>query len=269
MYKTAVVQFRPELLQVETNLQRIGTLCQNVSADLIVLPELVTSGYVFQNKAELDSVCDTVSRSRSFHFFLDLAAQLNSSIVFGFAEKHGSNFYNSAALVNPDTSYYVYRKAHLFYREKLFFSPGDTGLFVCEAKDGIKIGMMICFDWQFPEAARVLALKGAQIICHPSNLVLPWCQQAMLTRSLENRVFSITANRIGSESNGDINMSFTGQSQIVSPKGDVLIRLSTDQEEVGYTEIDPDLALDKSITDLNDALGDRRPAFYTDICKPK
>jgi len=75
--------------------------------------------------------------------------------------------------------------------------------------------MMICFDWFFPESARTLALKGAQLILHPSNLVMPYCQDAMITRSIENRVFSITSNRIGRE--GGYN--FTGKSQIVSFDG--------------------------------------------------
>ncbi len=269
MYKTAVVQFKPDFLQVDANLKRIELLLTDVSADLIVLPELVTSGYVFKTKNELDEVCEPVPEGRTFQFFKHLSKKLNSSIVYGFPEKKSDKIYNSAALLNPDGSNHIYRKTHLFYREKLFFSPGDTGLTVCEAKDGIKIGMMICFDWQFPEAARALALNGAQIICHPSNLVLPWCQQAMLTRSLENRVFSITANRIGSESNGELTMNFTGQSQIVNPKGDVLTRLSADEEVIGLAEINPELALDKSVSEMNDAFGDRRPAFYTDICKPK
>lgn len=269
MYKTAVVQLKPELLNVDANLGKIEALCGQIRADLIVLPELVTSGYVFQNKAELQQVSDSVPNGKAFRFFQKLAARLDSSVVFGFPEKAADKIYNSSALVNPDGSYHIYRKTHLFYREKLFFAPGDTGLFVCEAKGGIRIGMMICFDWQFPEAARVLALNGAQIICHPSNLVLPWCQQAMLTRSLENRVFSITANRIGTETNCELNMCFTGQSQIVSTKGEILTRLSEDKEEVGYADTEPPQALDKSVTDMNDAFGDRRPAFYIDISKMK
>jgi len=269
VYKVAVVQFKPEFLQVEKNLQKIESLCKDIKADLIVLPELVTSGYVFQNKAELDAVCEYVPKGMSFRFFNELSSKLDASVVFGFPEKSGERIYNSSILINPDENYYVYRKTHLFYREKLFFSPGDTGLFVCEAKDGVKIGMMICFDWQFPEAARALALNGSQIICHPANLVMPWCQQSMITRSLENRVFSITANRIGTEVNGDISINFTGQSQILGMKGEILARLSTDKEEVSVVEIDPNQAKDKSITEMNDAFNDRRPAFYADLVKPK
>jgi predicted amidohydrolase len=83
----------------------------------------------------------------------------------------------------------------------------------------VKVGMMICFDWIFPESARTLALKGAQIIAHPSNLVLSYCQQAMFTRAVENRVFTITANRTGTEINGDKELYFTGKSVIVDTKG--------------------------------------------------
>ncbi|MDY0152498.1 MAG: nitrilase-related carbon-nitrogen hydrolase, partial [Candidatus Cloacimonas sp.] len=172
-------------------------------------------------------------------------------------------FYNSCALINPDGSYFVYRKIHLFNREKLFFQPGDAPFEVCNAKNGIKIGMMICFDWQFPEATRSLALQGAQIICHPSNLVLPWCQQAMKVRSLENRVFSITANRIGTEVNGDLAETFTGCSQILSIKGDVLASLEIADEGIATVEIDPQHALNKSISERNDAFNDRRPDLYT------
>jgi len=269
MYKVAVVQLKPEFLQVETNLQKIDAMCKDITADLIVLPELITSGYVFKSRAEVEAICEAVPQGKAFRYFRELSRKLDVSIVFGFAEKDDDQRYNSSALVNPDGSYYVYRKTHLFYREKLFFSPGDTGLFVCEAKGKVRIGMMICFDWQFPEAARALALNGAQIICHPANLVLPWCQQAMITRSLENRVFSITANRIGSETNAEFCTTFTGMSQILSTKGEILTRLSTDMEEIGFAEIDPAQACDKSITDVNDAFGDRRPAFYADLVKPK
>lgn len=269
VYRIAVVQLQPSLMQTDKNLHQIDQLCSGIRADLIVLPELITSGYVFQNKSELQQVSEPVPKGISFQFFNNLSHRLNASIVYGFPEKDNDKIYNSSAIINPDGSYFVYRKTHLFYREKQLFDLGDTGLFVCKAKDGVNIGMMICFDWQFPESARVLSLNGAQIICHPSNLVLPWCQQAMLTRSLENRVYSVTANRIGYEENGEFRQTFTGQSQIVSTKGEILCRLSTDTEEIGIIDIEPKFALDKTVTDFNDAFTDRRPSFYTDIVSPK
>lgn len=125
------------------------------------------------------------------------------------------------------------------------------------------MGMMICFDWLFPEAARSLALQGAQVILHPANLVLPFCQQAMFARALENRVFIVTVNRIGTEDEGQESNTFTGQSQVVSPKGEFLVSMSKDREQIEIINIDPDQALDKNITPFNHVMEDRRTASYT------
>jgi len=263
MYKVAVVQFAPKLMDVEHNLAKMLAMIGQCKADLVVLPELITTGYVFRNADEIIPLAESIPSGVAFRAIRELAMKTDVSVVYGFAEKDGNKLYNSSVLINPNGDFMVYRKIHLFMREKLLFSPGDKGFFVSEAKGGVKVGMMICFDWQFPEAARSLALKGAQIICHPSNLVLPWCQQAMLTRSLENRVFSITANRIGHEKNGDLEETFTGRSQIIGKQGSILARLTEDEEDLAVVEIEPMLANDKKITDLNDAFRDRRPEFYT------
>ena len=126
----------------------------------------------------------------------------------------------------------------------------------------VKIGMMICFDWIFPETTRTLALKGAQIICHSSNLVMHYCQNAMFTRALENHVFTITANRTGKDIKPDNEIEFTGESVIVSPKGKYLCRGSRDNEECLIAEIDPAEALNKNINENNDLFSDRRNEFY-------
>ena len=120
----------------------------------------------------------------------------------------------------------------------------------------------VCFDWFFPEAMRVLALKGAQVICHPSNLVMPYCQDAMRTRSLENKVFSVTANRIGTEKRGSFSLSFTGRSQIVNPEGKVLAHAGERSESLKIVEIDLEEANNKSINPNNDLFKDRKIAFY-------
>jgi predicted amidohydrolase len=122
--------------------------------------------------------------------------------------------------------------------------------------------MMICFDWVFPETARCLALEGAQIIAHPSNLVLEWCQRAMFARSVENRVFTVTANRIGTEDRAGRKLTFTGASQIVSPSGEYLVRAPGTEEHVAVAELDPAEADDKHVTELNDLWQDRRPELY-------
>ena len=122
---------------------------------------------------------------------------------------------------------------------------------------------MICFDWIFPEAARNLALQGAQVICHPANLVLPYCQAAMVTRSLENAVFSITANRTGSETTTQQSLHFTGSSQIIGPKGQKLASATEEGTNLKIVEVNPEQASDKFFTPQNNLFTDRRPDTYS------
>jgi predicted amidohydrolase len=123
--------------------------------------------------------------------------------------------------------------------------------------------MMICFDWLFPESARSLALKGAQLIAHPANLVLPYCPDALVTRCLENHVFTATADRVGSEQRGGVSLSFIGSSEIVDQNGNVLLRLSQTEEQIASADIDLSQASNKRINERNDVLADRRPDQYT------
>jgi predicted amidohydrolase len=117
---------------------------------------------------------------------------------------------------------------------------------------------MVCFDWYFPESARSLMLKGAEIIAHPSNLVLPNCPEAMRTRALENRVYTVTADRVGAERG----LQFIGQSEIVNPRGRVLYRASAKREEFVVREINLGIARDKAVTPMNNLLADRVPRAY-------
>ena len=150
---------------------------------------------------------------------------------------------------------------HLFYEEKLFFEPGNTGFWVDEI-EGVKLGLAICFDWIFPESFRTLALKGAQIIAHSTNLVMPYCQEANKIRSLENRIFIITSNRWGEEKNGQKINKFTGMSQITNPQGEAIVRFPKQGDLAEIVDIDPDEALKKTINDYNDLFKDRRTDLY-------
>ena len=120
---------------------------------------------------------------------------------------------------------------------------------------GVKIGLQICFDWHFPEAWRILALKGAQIICHPSNLVIPELSlRALPGHALCNRVFVVTANRIGRERG----MTFIGRSTIWSTKGEILAQAPADKEALKVVEFDPALANRKHLTPKNNLFRDIR-----------
>ena len=263
--KIGFVQFNPIFGQVDKNLSRIERLIGRRQADLLVLPELCTTGYNFISKKEVLILSETL-RGKSVSCFKTLSKRNGINIVAGIAEKEGERIFNSAVLVRPSGKIDVYRKTHLFGNEKKYFTPGNTG-FKVFAVGKVKIGMMICFDWIYPEAARTLALRGAQIICHPANLVLPYCPRSMPVRALENKVFTVTANRTGRETRGGNDLKFIGQSVIAGPNAQVLSRVSADKEIVNIVEIDPALADNKRITLENDLFKDRRPAYYKRLFK--
>ncbi len=255
-------QFRPLFGKVEHNCQKILAALENVDADLIVMPELALSGYYFKDKIESLKHAEDPDHSPRLDSLTNLASKNNLHLVIGFAEKRGDQCFNSAALIGPNGIEHIYRKAHLFNEEKFFFDPGDTP-FIVNDINGVKIGIMICFDWVFPEVTRVLAMQGAQIICHPSNLVLSFCQQTMLARCIENKVFAITANRYGMDKRPQGSLKFTGKSQIVAPGGKLLHRATSQRDALFITEIDPEDADNKMITEHNDVLADRRPELYS------
>ena len=160
----------------------------------------------------------------------------------------------------------TYRKTHLYYQETQHFTPGADGFRVWTVTDRrgrpYRLGVMVCFDWFFPESARTLALGGADVIAHPSNLVLPHCPAAMPIRALENGVFTATANRVGTESNGRESLTFVGQSRICSPQAEVLAETAATGTAVIRAEVDPHQARATALNEYNDRLGDRRPELY-------
>jgi len=256
-------QNNPEFGKVADNLDRITAALETAEADLLVLPELCASGYQFVSIAEALHLSEPVPDGPTTTQLLKLAKRKHMVIVAGLPERSGSVCYNSAVVVGPQGFIGCYRKTHLFFEETLFFTPGDTGFHVWDI-GAAKIGVMVCFDWYYPESARTLALKGADIICHPSNLVLPNCPDSMPVRCLENRVFAITCNRTGSEARqGKERLIYIGSSEIVSPRGAILHRAPRDQEALCVVEIDPAQARDKSVTPYNDLLRDRRESLYT------
>lgn len=256
------LQFAPVFGDITRNVDVALTRLEKVDADVMVLPELFASGYQFISAEEVHRLSEPVPDGPTTKRLLDVAKARSMTIVAGLPERSGHRCFNSAVAVTPNGLLGCYRKTHLFFEETLFFAPGDTGFQVWDI-GAAKLGVMICFDWFYPEAARTLALRGAEIIAHPSNLVLPHCPDSMVTRCLENRVFSVTANRIGSEARGEKEpLTFIGSSEVVTPSGRILHRASRDQEELIVVDIDPSEARNKRLNSYNDLLKDRRPSFY-------
>ncbi len=261
--RAAVYQNKPQFGETDKNIEHAIKKMETVKADLFVLPELFSTGYQFTSIEEVKKLSEEIPSGNTCRKLMEYAKTKNTYIVFGMAERDGDSLFNSAVLAGPDGFIGRYRKTHLFYEEKLFFSPGNTGFNVFDIGKA-RLGIMICYDWWFPEAARSLALKGADIICHPANLVLTGCHRAMTVRSLENAVYSITANRIGEEERGGKEkLSFTGKSQIVDPSGQVLTSLEKDNEGIAVADIEIKMARNKTITSMNDRFNDRRPDLYS------
>jgi predicted amidohydrolase len=259
--RIAFVQGRPRFGRTEENLERGLALAATAPADLVVLPELWSSGYVFSSHAEVAALAEDARTGATARALAWAAKRERRWYVAGFPEAARGRYFNSAMLVGPSGVRAVYRKLHLFEREQEWFEPGNLALAVHRVGRA-RVGMLICFDWRFPETARALALMGADVIAHPSNLVFPNAQRAMLTRSLENRVFTVTANRTGTERRPGGTVPFTGRSQIVGPDGRVIAGASRTAETVRAADCDLALARDKALTAITHLWTSRRPDYY-------
>jgi predicted amidohydrolase len=271
--RIACAQFPPVLGDLDANRRLVERqTAEAAGVDLLVLPELASSGYAFASRAEAMAAAEPARDGAFARLLVELARRHRMFIVAGLCEKDGERLYNTAILAGPDGVRGLYRKAHLFWDEKDIFEPGDTGLPVFDLAASqlgpdrgdwsCRVGILICFDWQFPEAWRVLALKGADIVCHPSNLVLPGlAQRAVPLHAMMNRVFVVLANRYGTERH----LSFTGESLLISPRGEELARAPAGADALLTAEIDPAAARDKRVTPRNDLIADRRPELYGEI----
>ena len=260
--RVGFIQNNPVFGKIESNLSKIETLFSYDNTDLMVLPELFNTGYHFLNREEVLTLSESVPEGPTTQALIRICKKKKTSIIAGIAERDGDQVYNSAVIVGTKGYLGKYRKIHLFDTEKNYFNRGALPLRVFDI--GLaRVGVMICFDWRFPESARTLSLAGADLIAHPSNLVLPHCPQAIITRCLENRIFVITANRVGIEERISGNpLHFIGQSQVVDPDGNVLYRASEKDEETRTVDIDIEKARNKFINTSNDLFRDRRDDLY-------
>ncbi len=258
------VQSSPSFGSKERNFEEIERLVEprlsDGTIDLLVLPELFSTGYAFASRQEAVSLAEPADGPTA-SFLMRLAEKTGGFVVAGFAERDGEKIYNSSLIVDSGRTLGTYRKIHLFNKETLFFDRAGSPPPVFEVGE-FRFGVMICFDWIFPETMRILMLGGADIVAHPSNLVLPYCQAAMKTRCLENRMFAVTSNRIGTETRGEDDFTFTGASQITAVDGRVLSSAPTDSTHVDTVEIDPKLARTKNINPYNNVATDRRTELY-------
>lgn len=239
--KVGFCQFNVVKKEIDANLKKINRMLEDADVKLVVLPELCMTGYVFTSKDELIELSGEGQVNYIIEQLTSLCKRKDFYIVAGISEAEGDKLYNTAIVVGPSGLEGKYRKMHPSKFETIFEHGNSLDVFDIE---GIKIGITICFDIWIPEATRLLVLKGAQIICCPSNFGGPWTKDIARTRAMENKVYSILCNRIGEEPmDGDV-AHFRGESQIVDYMGDVLAE-ANNEECVCIVDIEPEEVVTK------------------------
>ncbi len=261
--KIAAIQTNPKHLDIQHNLDAMLATISSTDAELLIFPELALTGYLFRTREEavpyaLPIECDAITQLRN------ACATARRSILFGHLELADDHLFNSAVTIDATgTIIGLYRKTHLFHFERSVFEPGDTGfkVFDLPTDSGIvKLGVMICYDWRFPESARSLALLGAEIIAIPSNIVTRtgMLHSVLQTRAFENKVIVAFADRVGQEED----LLYRGESCIINYNGEILTRLDNTTTGITLADVTPAETRNKSFSDLNDIFQDRRPELY-------
>jgi predicted amidohydrolase len=270
----ACLQFEPQVGSTEHNVSAGLALIDDAAdqgADLIVLPELSDSGYVFETRQEAYSLSETAQSSVALLAWATVAKARGLHIVGGFCERDGNALYNSAAVIGPDGLVGIYRKTHLWGAENLFFERGNLGFPVFTTPIG-RIAALICYDGWFPEAWRLCALQGADIVCVPTNWVpmpsqpddLPSMSNILcMAAAHSNSMFVAAASRTGVERG----QQFIGQSLIVNHEGwPIAGPAPFDETTILLAECNLSEARRKrSLNDFNQLVRDRRADLYGEM----
>lgn len=211
------------------NLEIINDLVKEISKDkpdIIVLPELSSNGYLFENRNEVEKISETIENGIFINNLLKISKENNISIIGGFAEKFENKIYNSSAIIEKGNIKGVYRKIHLSDFEKNFFDIGEienTNLVF--NINGITISIQICFDLWFNEISRTQILNGSNLICVLANFGSNTTFEIARIRAIENLTPLVLCNRIGIEKNSIMESSFIGKSFICDDKGNYLTNI--------------------------------------------
>ena len=267
---------------IESNIKKADSMIKNCAKDgvnIVLLQELFLTPYFCQKeKYEYFELATEYKNNKYLAHFQEMAKKYNVVLPISFFERSGNNFYNSLAMIDADgTILGLYRKSHIptgeCYEEKFYFTPGDTGFKVFNTKFG-HVGCGICWDQWFPETARILALKGAELLFFPTAIgtepVLPkdskdhW-QNTMCGHAAANIMPVIASNRIGTEVEGDSSMTFFGSSFIANEEGTKIKEM--DRVTEGFISYEFDLDVIRKKRYSWGVFRDRRVDLYTPILK--
>jgi len=274
MVKVAACQIDPQLGEVDRNLERIERWVVDAAqagASLVVLPEAATTGYAFTS---LDEALPVARRAGvvAAELLASLSAKLAITIVCGTLEAEGDEIFNSALVMSPDGRRFKYRKMHLpFLGIDRFATPGPDAPWVVEVA-GLRLGVLICYDLRFPEAARVCALEGADLIALPTNWPVGVNFHPGIfapARAAENHCYLLAADRVGTERD----VTFIGRSLLIDYDGNQMAMASDTDEEMIVGEIDPEAARATHVRRRPgehewDTMADRRPGLYERLLRP-
>jgi predicted amidohydrolase len=270
-WKIAIVQMDCRLGDKAENLKQIRRHFAEAASQgalLVIFPECALTGYAFESKEEAWPLAEPLAGPTAAALAAD-SAELEAWVVVGFLEADGGKLYNAAMLIGPGGLKAGYRKVHLPCLGVDRFATAGDRPFAVHDLGGLRLGMAICYDASFPEAARVLTLLGADLIVLPTNWpkgAANTAKYAVPTRAMENHIYFAAADRVGEERG----WRFIGQSQIVDYEGNALAAAG-DREEVILAEIEPEKARAKRVIHVPgkyevDRIGDRRPEMYELLC---
>ena len=277
--KVAITQFACTSSYEENVNKAISMVekCVKEGANIVLLQELFSSLYFCQvEDYDKFSLAQERKTSKLISTFKEVAKKYNVVLPISFFEKSGVNYFNSIVVIDADgTDLGLYRKTHIptgeCYEEKFYFSPGDTPFKVFKTKFG-KIGIGICWDQWFPETARILTLKGAELLLFPTAIgsepvlvrdSMPHWRNTMCGHAAANIIPVLASNRIGVEKAKNSSMTFQGYSFIADSHGEVVKSLSRDEEGYALYEFDLD-EINKERVSWG-VFRDRRPEMYMDL----
>ncbi|MEC0132006.1 MULTISPECIES: N-carbamoylputrescine amidase [Paenibacillus] len=263
---------------IEENISKAEALVREAAAQgaqIILLQELFETPYFCQKeKADYYAYATELEHNKAINHFKAVAKELQVVLPISFYEKKNYARYNSLAVIDADgTVLGKYRKSHIpdgpGYEEKFYFNPGDTGFKVWNTRYA-KIGVGICWDQWYPEAARVMSLMGAEILFYPTAIGSEpqdgsidskdhW-QTCMLGHAAANLIPVVASNRIGEEIDEDSSINFYGSSFIAGPQGNKIVEAGRDEQTVLVSEFDLD-ALEVGRIEWG-IFRDRRPDLY-------
>jgi N-carbamoylputrescine amidase len=279
--KVAITQFSMSEVY-EENLAKADSFIAKAArngAQLVLLPELFEGHYFCQVEDYAKfKLAEEAASSKTLKHFAGIAKKYHVVLPVSFFEKSGNVFFNSLGVIDSDgTLLGIYRKSHIptgeCYEEKFYFAPGDTGFMVFPTAIG-QLGVAICWDQWFPETARILALKGAELIVYPTAIgsepVLPkdskdhW-QNVMKGHAAANILPVLASNRVGVEKAGASSMKFFGSSFIADQHGDFATEMNREEEGFRIAEFDLE-----AIAEERQGWGvyrDRRVDLYGDLIR--